>query len=296
MTSLRTVLALTAVVFALAACTMASRTKDMFTGSQDIAAARPFQGTARNDALLDDPLLRGGLVVSPIEGLPPADGAAAAEAVAAALRRLDVAAVVDSADAGPAVLLGRRMAGDRLEWTLRRDDGRMIARFDGAVAPLRPDDVAARVDRAIRMEQGGPTNVAAATPVAVRPVEGAPGDGRIALTVAIKAALQRLDRAANLRVIDAPEPFAPPPGAFWVECRGLALPLNESALGVRLEWILRDPSGAFVGRVVQENVVPADAFDEGWGASAFDAAIAAAEGLANLLVEAREAMNVSAGG
>lgn len=297
MIGLRAGLALLTVCATAGACTMATRTKDILTGSQDIAASRPFEGTARNDALLDDPLLRGGLVVSPIEGLPSADGAAAADAVAAALRRLDIAAVVDAADAGPATLLGRRTAGDRVEWTLRRDNGRIIARFDGAIAPLQPDAIAERVDRAIRMEQGGAVEVAAATPVAVRPVEGAPGDGRIALTVAMKAALERLARAANLRVIDAPEPFEPPPGAFWVECRGLALPLDETALGVRLVWILRAPAGgAVVGQVVQENVVPADAFDAGWGAAAFDAAIAAAEGLANLLVEAREAKNAAAGG
>ncbi|HLI21119.1 MAG TPA: hypothetical protein VKV32_08380, partial [Stellaceae bacterium] len=58
---------------------------------------------------------------------------------------------------------------------------------------------------------------------------------------------------------------------------------------VSIAWTLHGADGAQIGQVKQENAVDAGSLDKVWGLTAYDAANAAAPGIASLIEEAKRA-------
>ncbi len=242
-----------------------------------------------------------GVGVRRIEGPAGWVGDALARAIARSLRDRGLVAGARGAEARPLLLDAGGYRAERaggpaelaMIWTLRGRDGAEIARretrhappaaFWTAPTPEMFRDVADRHAgatvawiegvRARRHRAPPPLPPPAAGPaVALEPVAGAPGDGAEALAAAIRRALAAEGIAAG------------PPGRG-----GLALvpsvavaPAGAGVERVAIAWVLRDPSGAEIGRVDQANAIPAGALDGPWGATADDIAAAAAPGIADL--------------
>lgn len=280
---------------ALAACGPAKVFRNMMTGDQSLGTPQPFRGVARNEALLRAPLLRGGLVVAPVDWLEDADEDVLRRAVAEALRAEDVAATLDEADRAPFALILERDGEDvvvRLAQAGAEDLGSF--RADGLLS--RPVDwadfgAAAGRETARRISEleGGETPERAFITVAVTTMSGAPADGDDALPRALRAVLAQGGPVIGYRMVPA-DADAIPEDAFRIEGVAVAAPEDGGGLRIRISWRLLAPDGEVVGAVTQSNALPPDALRDGWGPAAFDAAFGAAEGLGALLDRARSAM------
>jgi hypothetical protein len=62
---------------------------------------------------------------------------------------------------------------------------------------------------------------------------------------------------------------------------------NGKAQKVALRWTVKAPDGDILGIVEQANEVPAGSLDDAWGKAADYAALAAAEGIFNLVDQLR---------
>ena len=113
--------------------------------------------------------------------------------------------------------------------------------------------------------------------VLVRPVRGAPGDGDIALARAIRQAIEargvRLTEDATLA------------GYAVAGTVAVGAP-SGNRQSVRIVWLVSHIDGRDVGRVTQENQVPAHSLDGAWGRMAAIVAAAAAEDITNTLAAA----------
>lgn len=113
--------------------------------------------------------------------------------------------------------------------------------------------------------------------VALRAVTGAPGDGDRSLTRAMSAALAR----SNLALANAPANQKDFIVAGTVEIATA----DGKTQRVRITWVLLRPDGSEVGRVKQENAVPAGSLDGAWGEVAYAVTDAAAPGVRRLIEE-----------
>jgi hypothetical protein len=113
--------------------------------------------------------------------------------------------------------------------------------------------------------------------VAVPSVTGARGKGNAELTQAMRTALKQ----AGWPVLNAPRKDA-------LTIRGH---VSLSAMGgqdsVHLVWDVLTPDGKALGNLKQDNSVPTGSLNASWGASAKDAADAAAEGIFGLIQKYR---------
>lgn len=119
-------------------------------------------------------------------------------------------------------------------------------------------------------------------PLIVPEVTGAPGDGNESLTRAIRALLGNQD----INVIDP----ARPPDAF--EPREAYTLQGQVALGdvlenggqvIALNWDLYTSDGRHLGNVAQQNLIEPGSLDGAWGETAVYAALAATDGIVELL-------------
>jgi hypothetical protein len=76
-----------------------------------------------------------------------------------------------------------------------------------------------------------------------------------------------------------------PPGvaAYRVEGRVKLGAANAGQQPIKIDWVVKDPKGASLGTVTQENQIPAGSLNGKWGATAQAAATAATQGILKLL-------------
>lgn len=239
-----------------------------------------------------------GIYVLPGENAPMASAAALAAAMATALQQADVPASAQSSNqnsyrlqpvitaapgadgratirvvwelhnaAGAAVgSTSSETVADSAAW--QRGDDKLAAALAAPAAPA----LAKLIEGDVAPPQGGLNPV-----VALRPVAGAPGDGDRALTRAMSAALTR----ANLTLAAAPSDKKDFVVAGTVEVSPPKGPNQQ----IKVTWLLLRPDGSEIGRVKQENAVPAGSLDGPWGDVAYAVAGAAAPGVRRLIEE-----------
>jgi hypothetical protein len=113
--------------------------------------------------------------------------------------------------------------------------------------------------------------------VALRRVTGAPGDGAVSLARAVTSVLRQQD----LTIAD--------PGGkadFTIDSEVSIAPIGPNKQHVKIVWHVRNASGAELGTVGQENDVPRGLLSGRWGDVAYVVAIAASDGLLQVLAHA----------
>lgn len=224
-----------------------------------------------------------GVVVLPVEGVPPETGELIADLAAEALQKQDVAANVRISNRASLFLsgAGRRLPDGRMEiaWTLARSDGTVIGeRTDIVASDEQLAQSTAGIAAWLRPEQ--PVVVASVPKVAVYPVDGAPGDGNDLLRRALELALGRAPVQLTTDVAE---------NGHVVQGDVSITRLNTGNDRVVISWIVLDAHGKQIGVVDQANVVPGGSLDHSWGAVAAPIADAALGGIVGLLKESEAA-------
>jgi hypothetical protein len=241
------------------------------------------------------------IVVAPVSGAPPA----LAAALAAALRDAEIPAttlgsgnkasdhLLASAAFRPLATGGTAVT---LSWELRAANGRLPGsgsaegeaadaawrRGDAAAARALADQAAPAIVRLV--EAPAPRAVALAEPLLeVDAVSGAPGDGGQTLSRAMAYALNR----AHVPLVEK----SGDKKSFVLTGKVELSPAKAGQQRVKVSWILRRPNGAELGRIDQQNDVPAGSLDGPWGDIAFAVANAAAPGVAALIEKVKSAGN-----
>jgi hypothetical protein len=169
-------------------------------------------------------------------------------------RKVDIAAPVKEWEAG---------AGPPIE--------RLAAASAAAIAPLIEDEMPKPVAPAPADKDAGRTRIA------IEPLSGAPGDGDKSLAAAVRTVLQRLD----LTIVE--------PGQkadLTIDGAVTVAPAKPDKQHVKITWRVRRADGAEIGTVGQENDVPRGMLDGPWGDLAYNVAIAASDGLMQLVAHA----------
>jgi hypothetical protein len=242
-----------------------------------------------------------GVIVAPVTGAPSETAHDLADAMAIALQDDDVPASTNARNRGSYLLQGKATTADAgggslrvtVAWEMIGPDGATTGRqqatttmaqsawSDGGAGLANLVGPAA-ASLAKLIESTAPLPVPSTDPlIAVHAATGAPGDGGQALATAMSAALRRSQMAL------ADFPGAAP--SFIVEAAVAIAPAISGKQKVTIAWSLHRPDGAEVGQVKQENAVDAGSLDRVWGLTAFDAANAAAPGIAALVEEAKRA-------
>ena len=242
-----------------------------------------------------------GIVVPPVAGAPPPAAAAVASAMADALMKEDVPADTAETNARSYHLAGiatARPQGKRtrvtISWRLAGADGRVVATAtesavvaDAAWREGNPDMAKALVARpapalAAHVEGDAPLeHVAAAATLRVAPVTvtGASGDGGHVLSLAIAAALARAGVALQEKPEDKP--------SYLLAGKVAVGRASAGHQQVQIVWAVSRADGKEIGRVSQENAVPAGSLNGKWGDTAYDVANAAVGGIVQLLQQAQ---------
>lgn len=240
--------------------------------------------------------------VAPVKGAPRATAQKLAAVIAEALQDRQIAASDKAAGTTSDVLRGRiqEMPGSSGNaavvalWRLDNPKGRLLgeraARLVGKTADWETGETgavarlaAASADQLVSLVEGGPppaeTRVRIAqTRLLIGPITGAPGDGAQSLAHAIAQVLKR----PGLTLVAGPK--AKPDLVL-----GAAITVGKPASGrqhVRIVWRLRRTDGKEIGTVGQENDVPAGLLDGAWGNVAWSVAVAAEDGIVQLVAHA----------
>lgn len=242
-----------------------------------------------------------GIVVQPVSGAPGPTAAALANAMVDALQKEDVPADTTAANehsyrlAGTAIV---RPAGDRdqvsVAWQLTAADGHVVATetetAEVAQAAWRNGDDAmakklvARPGMALARRVEGDAPLAKevkATTLGIVPVTGASTDGGHELSMAIAAALNRAGVPLQKNPQDKP--------SYLLAGKVDIAAAKSGRQNVKITWALSRADGKEIGRVSQENAVPAGSLDGKWGDTAYDVATAAVGGIVQLLQQAQAA-------
>jgi len=260
-------------------------------------APPPIMGRTAPAAALSPPD-SAGIYVLPVENAPAASATALAAAMATALQQADVPASAQSSNRDSyrlqPVATATSAAGGHesisVVWELRnaagtvigstppqlvtdtaawqRGDGNLAAALAAPAAPV----LAKLVQGDVPPPQGGLNPV-----VTLRSVTGAPGDGDRSLTRAMEAALEH----TNVVLAAIPADKAD----FIITGTVAVAPAKGQKQQVKVTWLLMRPDGSEVGRVKQENAVPAGSLDGAWGEVAYAVASAAAPGVRRLIEE-----------
>jgi len=242
-----------------------------------------------------------GVVVDPVAGAPEAAAQQLAAAMAKALQDQDVPADTHARNQGSYHLTGTATTRDvgngnllvTIAWQMREASGMPLSRQDSALtvpaaawqqgsAAIAPLARQSAPFFAKAVESTAPAPVVDSNPVvAVQSVTGAPGDGAQSLARAMALALRR----SNLTLAENPSDKA----NFLVVATVDVSPPADGKQEVKIAWLLRRPDGGQVGEVKQDNAVPAGSLDGPWGLTAYEAANAAAPGIAALIAEIKRA-------
>jgi hypothetical protein len=257
---------------------------------------RPFQPqdkTANDLLYLAD---YSGILVRPLGRDAPGDPAAAAEVLAAALRARNLPASTRNTKGAGRVLSGQAKvqrlpsgrdkillfwelvdgAGDRIGSTAQRSE--LSAGTWQAGDPEALDRVMDRTAGAIAaLVQGPPVEPAnmAGARLVILPMPDLPGDGALSLPRALRteldaAGLPPAGRGGGGDLLVACTVNLGPPRGYWQE--------------VRIAWtVTRAGDGLELGRVDQQNRIPAGSLDGPWGAAARGIAQGAVQGIRDLV-------------
>ena len=249
--------------------------------------------------------------MAPIVGQPPAATARLGGAVAGELLKRDIPASDKTTSLGSYLLYGRLKqslaehgsATVTAYWRLYKPNGkavgerkvdvaapvkdwdsgatspieRLAAASADAIAPLIEDKMPSPV-AASPADQGRElTQDAGRVRIAVDPVSGAPGDGDKSLAAAVRTVLRRQD----LAIVE--------PGQkadLTIDAKVSVVPAQPDKQHVKITWRVRRADGAEIGTVGQENDVPRGMLEGPWGDIAYTVALAAGDGLMQLLARA----------
>jgi hypothetical protein len=252
----------------------------------------PYGVMTKEPGLLGVITNQSGVEVMPPEGAGGALATALSEALAAALRDQDIAALAGQELNGGHRISGKARIQDNVlvtVWKLHDAGGALAAQFEtreALPAGAREDAIPASILQAM----AGHTAAAfaphllpgeahsAALRVYVPDIAAAPGDGGKTLPSALRSEL----RAAGLNVVDAPA------GTALTIAGSVQLSdLDAERQLVSLSWLVRAPDGQEIGRIDQSNPVPRGQLEGGWGGIAYAAASGAADGVIPLLDDYR---------
>jgi hypothetical protein len=243
-----------------------------------------------------------GVIVMPVSGAPTPITEDLAEAMAEALRRAEIPASTRGHGKGSYRLvataqdhpLGDGRSAIAIDWELDDAEGHTLGHVDAASeqpttawyaggAAAATDIVAKTAPAIARLLQDEPPTIASGTDpvVAVRPVAGAPGDGDRSLTRAMGYVLGR----AGIAIAERSDGSA----TFLLTCTVAMSPAQSGKQQVQIIWTLSRPNGSEIGKINQENDVPAGSLDGSWGDIAFAVAEAAAPGVSALITRAKAA-------
>lgn len=110
--------------------------------------------------------------------------------------------------------------------------------------------------------------------VLVATVKGAPGDGNKTLTAAMRRAVSQRGFPLTGKV---------EPRALQVQGTVSLQPLTERQERIVITWSVRDSDNQTIGSIEQSNAIPKGALNGAWGSVARDIALAATEGVVELL-------------
>jgi hypothetical protein len=237
------------------------------------------------------------VAVTPIRGGPRSTAEKLAPAVAAALQNHDIAASDRAIGIASYRLDGRLQempptggkAAVVVLWELRDAAGKSLGnraeRVEAAAKDWQHGDNEA-VDRlaevsaeqiAAMLQGKAPAEAADSGKirVAIGAVAGASGDGGTALSTAIATLLKKQDLAV----------FTDPSAAADLRLDATVV-VGKPQAGkqhVKIVWVVRRKDGSEIGNVVQENDVPAGTLDGPWGDIAYTIALAAQDGVMQLI-------------
>ena len=244
--------------------------------------------------------------VAPVEGKPEAIAAKLGAATAGALLKRDIPASAKSAGRSSYQLYGKiAEAGRRggksvvtVAWRLDDAKGQTVGEQE-AKLEAKADEVHSASDAVVArlatlsadavaplLTDQSPVPAAASAKedrrvqVAVRKVSGAPGDGGTSLTTAISAVLRR----QNVAVVDAAAK-----ADLYVEGEVDVAPVKPDKQHVTIVWRVRRADGTEIGKVGLDNDVPRGLLNGAWGDIAYTVAMAASEGLLQLLARGASA-------
>jgi hypothetical protein len=241
-----------------------------------------------------------GVMVPPVAGASAPAGHALAEAMAGALRDADIPASTDAHNERSFHLVGTARETPRIDgrteigiaWEMRDAAGKTVGRQTESLVeptaawqggdPALAESAARQVAPALAklVEGDAPLPAVGVDPVvAVRGITGAPGDGGHSLLSAMSNALGR----ANVAVAAKPDDKS----NFVLTATVVAAPAAAGKQQIKVTWILAQPDGREVGRVNQENAVPAGSLDHAWGDIAYAVANAAAPGVMAIIERAK---------
>ncbi len=194
----------------------------------------------------------------------------------AALRQREIAAFESSAQPPNRYYAVAGVKGSALRWQVYDPAGREIGskEITAAAAENKPLPPVIARRAAVALDNVLPGIQRAATALYIPPVDGAPGDGRISLTDALRERLRRSGYRIARDVGTADYILL---GAVRLD------PPADGRQHITLTWALIAPDGREMGRVEQQNSIPAGQLDGPWGAIAAAAAEGAAAGMNDLL-------------
>ena len=272
----------------------------MFTGACDTAVIylpEMRRTPEKQPSMLGEITVNTGIHVLPVEGMAAEPGGALAEAVAEALRNVDIPAHAAQALYGAHRL---RMVVDTsagqgiVHWSLIAPAGDVVSLFDGAQLPA---DLGANSPQMTQLAQmiaetvsphlrtpGAPRTFGLA--VAVQPIPTAPGDGAQTLPVALRAAL----RDAGLKLTDPRMTDRARSDVIKVAGKVTLTSVGLAQEDVWISWRVIDPDGAEIGVVDQRNQIPKGQLDGNWGPLAALIADGAKEGILQLVEDYRQSL------
>lgn len=239
-----------------------------------------------------------GIYVLPVKDAPTPTATALAQAMANALQQADVPASASASNrdsyrlqpVATAVPGAGSTETIKIVWELHNAAGKLVGsapsqvtadagawqRGDEKLATALAAPAAPAVAKLIQSDV--PPPLGGAEPVvALRAVTGAPGDGDRSLTRAMGAALGRAHLILAATPADKED--------FVVTGTVEVAAADGKKQEVKVTWVLLRPDGSEVGRVKQENAVPAGSLDGAWGEIAFAVTDAAAPGVRRLIEE-----------
>jgi hypothetical protein len=238
-----------------------------------------------------------GVSIAPIEGEPASVVEKLGAAVAGALLKRDIPASDKTTSLGSYQLYGRvaeahpqrGKASVTAYWRLQDAKGRTVgeptARLEAEAREWESGDTQA-IERLAKLsadglapllvEEEAPVEAAAKgrTRVAIRDISGAPGDGAKSLMAAVTAVLRRQD----LAIVEDGKP-----ADLMIDGEVSVGPVKAKQQHVKILWHVRRADGVEIGTAGQENDVPGGLLDGPWGDLAYSVAIAAGDGLMQLV-------------
>jgi len=177
--------------------------------------------------------------------------------------------------------IAKRTADEVASWMSKNSSPSATAksfpsRAPASVAGARNSGNTTALSAAARSSQTGSIKTSAQSKLAVYVprVSGAPGDGSTSLSLALQKELRKNGLTLTNKAANA---------AHVVEGLVVVGAPNSGKQPIKIDWVVKSPSGTKLGTVSQKNQIPAGSLDGKWGTTAGAAASAAAQGIIRLL-------------